>query len=167
MKIAVTDANIFIDLIRLNMLALLFSIEMEIYTTQEVVDQLNDSQARELAAFLESRHLKVYRLTEEELEAVIAFEAPRSLELADRAVAWLSIRLAATVLTGDGVLRKFCQTKQLEVRGILWFFDCLVEKELFTPRFAAEKLAELQQINPRLPRSEIAIRLQKWTVLTA
>ena len=81
MKIAVTDANIFIDLIRLNMLAVLFAIEMEIYTTQEVIDQLNDDQTRALAAFLE--------------------------------------------------------------------------------------LAELQHINPRLPRVEITIRLQKWTELTA
>ncbi|GGA94935.1 hypothetical protein [Puia dinghuensis] len=167
MKIAVTDANIFIDLIRLNMLALLFSIEMEIYTAQEVIDQLNDDQSRELAAFLGPQHLKVYRLSEKELEEVVAFEAPRSLELADRAVAWLSIRLEATVLTGDGVLRKFCQTKRLEVRGIIWFFDCLVERELYTPQFAASKLTELQHINPRLPRNEITIRLQKWGMLTA
>ena len=167
MKIAVTDANIFIDLIRLNMLALLFSIELEIYTTQEVVDQLNDDQARELARFLGPQHLKVYHLTEKELEEVLAFKAPRSLELADRSVAWLSIELEAVVLTGDAVLRKFCQSQHLEVKGIIWFFDWLVEKGLYTPIAAALKLSELKQINPRLPRAEIDIRLQKWAMLTA
>jgi hypothetical protein len=40
MKIAVTDANIFIDLIKLQMLALLFRLGLEIITTQEIVDRL-------------------------------------------------------------------------------------------------------------------------------
>lgn len=108
-----------------------------------MVDQFNDDQARELAIFLNPAQLKIYQLTEEELEELIIFDAPQSLELADRSVAWLSIRLEAIVLTGDAVLRKFCLTKYLEVRGILWIFD------------------------PRLPRTEITIRLQKWGALTA
>jgi len=44
MKIAVTDANIFIDLIKLQLLGHLFNIDLEIYTTREVIDQLNDAQ---------------------------------------------------------------------------------------------------------------------------
>jgi hypothetical protein len=35
------------------------------------------------------------------------------------------------------------------------------------PHSAAEKLAELKHINPRLPQIEIDIRIQKWKVLTA
>jgi hypothetical protein len=52
MKLAVTDANIFIDLIKLQMLALLFNIDMEIHTTGEIVDQLNDQQLVHLTEFI-------------------------------------------------------------------------------------------------------------------
>ena len=51
MKLAVTDANIFIDLIKLQMLDYLFNIEMEIYTTVEIVDQLNTSQYENISSF--------------------------------------------------------------------------------------------------------------------
>jgi hypothetical protein len=123
MKLAVTDANIFIDLIKLQMLAFLFKIDMEIHTTKEIVDQLNDHQLLSLTQFIDSQHLRLHFLSAAQLQEVIALAAPRSLELADKSVAWLSLRLAATVLTGDGPLRKFCRAKHLEVKGIIWLFD--------------------------------------------
>jgi hypothetical protein len=87
MKLAVIDANIFIDLIKLQMLTLLFSIDIEIYTTKEIIDQLKDSQLEILKEFIVQEHLKVYLLTEAELEEVVSFSAPRSLDLADKSVA--------------------------------------------------------------------------------
>lgn len=162
MKLAVIDANIFIDLIKLQMLALLFRIAIEIYTTQEIVDQLNDSQDEILKEFIESGHLKVYLLTEEELEEVVNFSAPRSLELADKSVAWLSIHINAMVLSGDGPLRKFCESKKLEVRGIIWLFDTFLEKQLIIHAHAADKMKQLLLINSRLPREECERRMKEW-----
>ncbi len=152
MKLAVTDANIFIDLIKLQMLALLFSIDMAIHTTKEIVDQLNDDQLANLNEFIKSHHLQVHFLSALQIQEVIELEAPRALEIADKSVAWLSMQLAATVLTGDGPLRKFCQTKRLEVRGIIWLFDVIVEKNLLNPLRAAEKMEYLLQFNSRLPK---------------
>jgi len=162
MKLAVTDANIFIDLIKLQMLVLLFSIDMEIHTTKEIVDQLNDDQLIHLTGFIDSQHLQVHYLSALQLQEVIELAAPRALELADKSVAWLSLQLAATVLTGDGPLRKFCQTKHLEVRGIIWLFDVIVEKGLVSPVSAAEKMESLLRFNSRLPKDECSHRIQQW-----
>jgi hypothetical protein len=162
MKLAVTDANIFIDLIKLQMLVLLFSIDMEIHTTKEIVDQLNEDQLVHLNGFIDSRHLQVHYLSALQLQEVINLAAPRALELADKSVAWLSLQLAAIVLTGDGPLRKFCQTKHLEVRGIIWFFDAIVEKGLMSPLSAAEKMESLLRFNSRLPKDECCHRIQQW-----
>lgn len=162
MKLAVTDANIFIDLIKLQMLALLFRIDMEIHTTKEIVDQLNDHQLVSLTQFIESQHLQLHYLSATQLQEVIALAAPRSLDLADKSVAWLSLRLAAMVLTGDGPLRKYCQAKQLEVKGIIWLFDKFVEKGLVKPLLAAEKMESLIQFNNRLPKEECSHRIQLW-----
>ena len=162
MKLAVTDANIFIDLIKLQMLALLFNIDMEIHTTGEIVDQLNNQQLTHLTEFIESQHLHVHYLSAAELQEVVELVAPRALELADKSVAWLSLQLEATVLTGDGPLRKFCQTKHLEVRGIIWLFDVIVERGLVSPLIAAEKMEFLLCFNSRLPKEECSYRIQQW-----
>jgi hypothetical protein len=162
MKLAVTDANIFIDLIKLQMLVLLFSIDIEIHTTKEIVDQLNDDQLVHLTEFIDSRHLQVHYLSTAQLQEVIELAAPRALELADKSVAWLSLQLAATVLTGDGPLRKYCQTKHLEVRGIIWLFDVIVEKGLLSPQSAAEKMELLLRFNNRLPKDECFHRIHQW-----
>jgi hypothetical protein len=162
MKLAVTDANIFIDLIKLQMLALLFNIDMEIHTTGEIVDQLNDQQLVHLNKFIDTGHLQVHYLSVAQLQEVIEMAAPRALELADKSVAWLSLQLVATVLTGDGPLRKFCQTKHLDVRGIIWLFDVFVERGLATPQSAADKMESLLCFNSRLPKDECAHRIQQW-----
>jgi hypothetical protein len=162
MKLAVTDANIFIDLILLEILDYLFALGIEIFTTQEVVDQLSKDQHVELSPFIESNRLKVYCLDSVELKEVLNMEAPRSLEFADRSVAWLSLHLGAMVLTGDSVLRKFCISNKLEVRGIIWFFDQLVSLKIMDSKMAAAKMEALVVINPRLPKDEILSRIKIW-----
>lgn len=81
------------------MLSFLFSIDIEIYTTREIIVQLNDSQYEIIKEFTESGSLKVHSLTQEELDEVVTFSAPRSLEFADKSVAWLSIHIKAMVLS--------------------------------------------------------------------
>jgi len=165
MKLAVTDANIFIDLIKLQMLALLFTIGMEIHTTQEIVDQLNDDQLVDLIKFIDCHYLHVHFLSALQLEEVVDLKAPRALEFADKSVVWLSLHLRAAVLTGDGPLRRFCQSKHLEVRGIIWLFDIMVEKGLVNPQFAAAKMESLLGFNNRLPKEECFRRIHHWRTI--
>jgi len=162
MRLAVIDANIFIDLIKLRMLAWLFKIGYEIYTTQEIVDQLKDDQSGLLKEFIGSGALTVYLLSEKELEELVRLTITKSLELADKSVVWLAMHLKATVISGDGPLRRFCESKQLEVRGIIWFFDSLLEKQLIVPALAALKMEQLLIMNSRLPRFECERRIKEW-----
>ena len=162
MKSAVIDVNIFLDLIKLQMLAWLFKIGFQVYTTQEMIDQLNENQSEFLMEFIESGQLTVYRLSENELEEVTSLTALRSLELADKSVAWLSIHLKGIVISGNLLLGKFCQSKQLEVGGMIWFFDLLIEKQFITYAFAAQKMVQLLKINRRIPREECEKRIKEW-----
>ena len=54
MKSAVIDVNVFLDLIKLQMLAWLFKIGFQVYTTQEMIDQLNENQSEFLMEFIVS-----------------------------------------------------------------------------------------------------------------
>ena len=92
-------------------------------------------------------NLTVHLLSEEELEEVVGLPAPRSLELADKSVTWLALKLRAIVISGDGPLRKFCEEKKLEVRGIVWLFEVFLDKKLMDHPLAAEKMNQLLGFN--------------------
>jgi hypothetical protein len=56
-KGAVTDANIFIDLIRLDLLSPLFDLDLELHTTSFVVDELNTNQLVFLEPFINQERI--------------------------------------------------------------------------------------------------------------
>ena len=162
MRLAVTDANIFIDLIKLDLMAHLFSIELEVITTAEVLEELNDHQAEVLNGFHRDGLLFTHILTDVQHKAVEALKIHSALSYTERTVIVLSELLDAIVITGDGAMRKFCIARKLEVRGILWVFDCFLQFQCISHAVAAEKMEGLMRINNRLPVAECLERLGRW-----
>lgn len=162
MRIAVTDANIFIDLIHIEMLGFLFDINMEIHTTFEVYNQLNEKQKKIVLNFVQSKSLHVYKFTIEEITIIASLEFPRGLEFADRTVYYYSSKINSLVLSGDRKLKTFCESKSLEVRGILWLFETLVNMNIIHAKLAAQKLKLLISINDRLPIETCEKLILKW-----
>lgn len=162
MKIAVTDANIFIDLIKLRWLGYLFSIGLEIYSTREVIDELKDSQLEQLNGFIQSQQIKVYSFSAQELILVQAIAAPASLTTQDKSILFLARKLDAAVLTGDNPLRKFCIKSELDVKGIIWLFDRFLQFELVGHDVAINQMNNLLSFNSRLPVEDCEQRLREW-----
>ncbi len=165
MKIAITDANIFIDLIKLALLSYLFNLGIEIHTTREVYDQLNSGQKSSTDEFVLAGLLIVYNFNSEELQAINEMECPSGLELADRTVYYYTTITTALVLSGDQKLRKFCLSKDVEVKGIIWLFDEFVKRQLISGAIAIEKMEHLISFNDRLPMSECQARIEQWKAL--
>lgn len=163
MKIAVTDANIFIDLIKLDMLGFLFNLDLEIHTTYEVYNQLNSEQEKIAQNFVQSGLLILYSFTPEELEELNKIDFPPGLEIADRSVYYYASVSEALILSGDRKLKKFCESKHNNVKGIIWVFDQIVKNELIPVKNAAEKMELLLKINSRLPYEECQQRIKKWS----
>lgn len=161
-KVAVTDANIFIDLIILELIAQLFKLQLEIHTTREVFDQLSANQKMQMAGFEKTGQLVIYNFNFEEIIELQALDMPRGLEPADRTVFYYASKLEATVLSGDNKLRKYCESQGLKVFGIIWLFDQLIETRLIDKALATRKLEKLMGYNDRLPIEEIIKRLKKW-----
>jgi len=162
MRVAVTDANIFIDLIKLDLIAHLFGIGLEIFTTAEVLEELNDRQVALLRQFEQDGLLTVKVLTDEHRNAVTMLKVQAGLSYTDRSVIVLSEVLDALVLTGDRKVRKYCIAQQKEVRGIIWLFDCFLQFQCIDHAVAVEKMEGLMQINNRLPLEECLERLGRW-----
>ena len=66
------------------------------------------------------------------------------------------------MLTGDRRLRKYAEQQEIEVHGVLFVFDSMVNNSVIPALIAAEKLEELNRLNSRLPKAEIRERLRKW-----
>ncbi|MEZ4963381.1 MAG: hypothetical protein R2830_26395 [Saprospiraceae bacterium] len=162
MRLAVTDANIFIDLIKLDLVAHLFAIELEIFTTAEVLEELNDAQVALMWQFEWDGLLIVKLLSEVERNAVSQLKAQAGLSYTDRTVIVLAESLDALMLTGDGKVRKYCLAQRKEVRGILWLLDRFLEFQCIDHAFAIEKMEGLMRINNRLPVEECLERIKKW-----
>lgn len=80
----------------------------------------------------------------------------------DCSVLYLAEQRKGRLLTGDKHLRFFAESLGVPVSGILYLFDCLVDKGILSPKEASEKLECLQQINPRLPAVECMDRISVW-----
>jgi len=159
-KIAITDANIFIDLMYCKLLDKLFGIGVEIHTTINVIDELNEQQQASISKSIRKKSLTVHQL--EELNMPETIKTNKRLSDSDKSVFCLALQLDAFILTGDGVVRKISGVQKIEVHGILWLFDRFIEGKLITKKIARVQLKALMEYNKRLPMEDCEKRLHAW-----
>lgn len=168
LKIAVTDACIFIDLYDLGLVASFFKLEIEIHTTSSVYFELYAEQQQVLKACQSVGRLIIHNLKEEDFLQIHSASYPKSLSETDKSVLHIANKLGACVLSSDKTVRNCAKNKDIEYHGMIWIFDRLVEPHILTKKEAATKLKELIatnfifQNNPSLV-AEIQKRLKLWT----
>lgn len=163
MKVAITDANIFIDLHCLEILDHLFLLDLEIHTTIEVIDELDDDQVESLMKREGTGELIVYSMNSDELGALRALALSNGLSQTDKALFYYSQKIKCLVLTGDRKLRQTIEQSGREVHGIIWLFDQWLEAGILIKSDAADKLRELILINPFLRIKECLDRIDAWS----
>jgi predicted nucleic acid-binding protein len=161
MRIAITDANIFIDLIHIELHNELFEVDLEIHSTISVFDELSEFQQKALAKYITEGKLSLHLNSVENLPSEIAQN--RRLSPSDKSVFSLAIQLDAIVLTGDGLLRKISSYQKIEVHGVFWLFDRFLEKNMITKKKALFQLKRLMDYNKRLPMDECQARISEWS----
>lgn len=162
MRLAVQDANIIIDLIDCGIFELFFRLEVEVVTTSLVLGEISQaSQMKACQSVVRKDLLQVVEISTLDYLRLQGLDLP-GLSVPDRSVLELAEAREASLLTGDGRLRKAAKSAALDVRGILWVFDQLVGEGLLSKKEAHAKLAELKERNQRLPNAEIETRLKAW-----
>ena len=168
MKIAITDACIFIDLYELDLITIFFSLPLEIHTSLDVFNELYPSQRKLLAAFQSVGKLSVHNITMADRQLILAGTYPKGLSDNDKTVLYLAEKLGAMVLSSDKTVRAHAKKKSIEYHGMLWIFDRLVEVSAIKHAEAASKLKQLiltnivYQNNAGLV-AEMNQRLKAWT----
>lgn len=167
LRIVITDANILIDLINLDLSAVLFESELfEFKTTDFVFDEIYEEQKEKLLPVIRANQLEVCEPDEVDLKEIfILKQQTNALSIEDCSVWYFAYKLEGILLTGDNQLRGHSKRSGIEVRGILFLFDQLLLNKLVTPTEAIEKLSHLLKTNKRLPQKEIEKRLKEWSLI--
>lgn len=167
MRIAITDACIFIDLILIRLTSEFFSLSFEIHTSLDVYNELYPEQQELLKAYMSTGKLFIHNITGEERTQIKNSRFPRSLSDIDMSVLFLAIKYDAMVLSSDKIIRNCAKARSIEYHGMLWIFDRLVESESISGNNAIKKLKLLQSSNIIYRDSsemndEIKKRIQNW-----
>lgn len=167
MNILVNDANILIDLIKLELLPHFFALDFDFYTTDMVLGELHPHQQASLLPYIDSKKLIVEPVSIDDLIAIYHIMAQRPV-LSDKDCSALhqARKMQATLITSDNSLRKYAKEQKIEVHGHLWVFDRMFDFKTITGSHACEKLDELcHAVNPRLslPDKECQSHKKRWT----
>jgi hypothetical protein len=170
MKIAITDACIFIDLYDLNLNTAFFKLDLEIHTSVDVFNELYPEQQQVLLAFQSLGKLIMHSISEEDRIKIIATPYPRSLSEIDKTVLYLAAKANAMILSSDKAVRQYGKGNSILYHGMLWIFDQLIAEGILHPNEASVKLNLLIQSNVIYQHSaelcrEMDIRLKRWEKL--
>ena len=149
MDIAITAANVFIDLFELELLPLLFELNLAIHTTQEVILECDKTQRIQLSTFVDKKQLHVHTLTDAQVKDLATLSFSRKLSFSDQTMLWLAYQEKSQVLTGDEMIRKWCIKNDLEVHGILWVIDQFIKSDLLAPKDAILKMKLLMSLKTK------------------
>ena len=164
MKIVINDANILIDIAKLDLLKEFAGLDFELYTTDFVLEEVRPDQNLPITELIELGKLTLI-ITKDPVDyqgILKLLEDSSGLSFEDCSVWYYSKKMNGILLTGDRKLRKTVEQKGVEVRGILYVLDALLEQRLITFGIAIDKVELLYKFNNRLPKVEILKRIESW-----
>jgi len=111
MKVVVNDANILIDLIKLDLLEHFFSLNWEFHSTDLIIDnELYDSQKLALEPYIIFGRLLIQKISADDLITIMEMQAENpKLSDKDYSALLCAQRLNASLVTSDNALRMFAQ----------------------------------------------------------
>lgn len=170
MRIAIKDANVFIDLESMGILDLWFLLGYETITSSYVVIELEDGGHANALASFRAGQVTEADISGEEMAGpfgeLLAELEGSGLSVSDVSVLFLALRENAILLSGDKQLRKKARLRTVAVHGTLWIMDQLVTAGKLPPAVAAERLEALMARTGKerryLPAAECESRIKRW-----
>ncbi|MBL0721326.1 MAG: hypothetical protein JJV88_01965 [Sulfurovum sp.] len=155
----VSDANIFIDLEKIGLLIEFSKLDIEISTSDFVFNELNDKQKM----LVKSLSIDIYTLDSDELMIFFTeYQALGQVKISsqDYSIYYFAKKYEAYVLSNDKALRKFSNNKSVDVKGIFYILDLIIEQSKLSRDDLHNSIALLLN-NSWLPKDEINKRLER------
>lgn len=157
----ISDANIFIDLEKTDLLKHFDTLGIAVGTSDFVYNELNSEQR----SIVTELNIEIYTMESDELmDFFTDFTAQnlKKLSSQDYSIFYYAKKYNGEVLSNDLRLRKYATKKSIPVKGLFFVLDTMVSQQCVTPRTMVEKLLHLKEINKRLPIDEIDKRIKLW-----
>ena len=164
-KIVISDTNIFIDLVDANLIDEFFKLPFEIHTTTFILKELLKADDREsVQKHVDAGDLHSFSFEGKDFMDLLTMynNAGSNLSVNDCSVWLLASKKEGALLTGDRNLRNKAKQSGIEVHGLFYVLDKLVECGIISTTKAHAALVVLKANNNRLPRTEIEKRLEMW-----
>jgi len=160
MKLHINDANILVDIVKLDLTDVFLTLEFELYTTDFVFAEMELEQQEQL---LSDKLIKI-GANQEDMMAIFALaEQHTGLSYEDCSTWYFAKKMDGILVTGDGKLRKKASASGVEVRGMIYIIEQIKDQKLLSIANCIKKLRLLTELNDRLPTNEIENRIQIWT----
>jgi predicted nucleic acid-binding protein len=160
MKLHINDANILMDIVKLNLTASFLALEFELYTTDFVFAEMEPEQQEQL---LSDTLIKI-GATAEDMTAIFELsEQNTGLSYEDCSTWYFAQKMNGILVTGDGKLRTKARASGVEIRGMIYIIEQIKQQGLLPTVDCIEKLRLLRELNDRLPMNEIENRIQTWS----
>ena len=163
-SIAIQDANILIDCAAIGLLDAVFQLPCAFKTSDFIWAEITDEAQRQMIQpYIDSSQLTIATFTAAEVLRIAALlQTHNGVSFEDCSALYLAQLHRATLLTGDGKLRKVCRSVQVPVPGTLWLLDEVYDRGILRAAEACTKIRSLQALNPRLPQDALELRVQRW-----
>jgi predicted nucleic acid-binding protein len=163
-RIAINDANLFIDLFEIDLINSFFLLNLEFHTTSLILAELDPNQLTYIQKFVEIGKLKIREISITEIETFKDLPVQtQKLSINDLSLYFYALELKeCMILTGDNRLRKEAEKIGFEVHGVLWVFEEMVVHNILEKKLAVQKLEELMKVNLWLPVRECEKLIEVW-----
>jgi len=164
MEIVINDTNIFFDLLAVDLLDIFFDLPIEVHTTDFVINEITDTKQLEIVmSYVGKGILLVFESDFEFYSKIFELkEKVPGLSPTDCSVWHLAKTRNHTLLSGDKLLRNTALRDKVKVKGILYIFESLIDRNMLSHSDAADKLEELISSGSRLPLRECQRRIELW-----
>jgi hypothetical protein len=157
----VTDASILFDAIKGGILHEMFQLPFDFETSDLIADkELKNPPFSEF----EKEGLIKEELTGSQIGMIRQIRSShKTLSIYDISAFLLARDQNLILLTGDEALRKFAESFGVEVHGILWILDELVQQNIISKPGAVHTLNQLIAHESFLPKKECDERFSIWS----
>lgn len=159
--IALSDANILIDLLKTELIHFLFEIGIPIHTTESTFEQLTSKQQAQISKYITGPHI-ITSFSAEELIEIAELNFPSVLEQSDRTLFYYAQKNNAILIVGDNKFHSYCLSQSFKAEDIFWIFDTFIERKLIDKATAAASLKKLISINPRIQKQKSQMKINEW-----
>jgi hypothetical protein len=163
MKKVIVDANVCIDLLKVDLFEAFLRLEWGKYITDMVFTEVQEPNVQQVYDAIDENRLILVSIGGNEQNTINKIRHKyNGLSIPDCSCYHVAKEMALTVLTGEKQLTKIVKKDKIAAHGTLYIFEEMVKANIITTNRAHRKLTELMKKNSWLPIRECNRLLKKW-----